>query len=146
MSPSSGDCDEFPLVLTSAKVVHYCNGQHRSIPSLRRRATDPEVSLHPETAAKRGMRESDWVEIQTPKAKVRMRAKFDAALHPRVVSAQYGWWQENDHLGLPGFDAFADTGANYNRLIPDDSTDPISGSTGLRSSLCDIRKFNQTST
>ena len=141
MSPFNTDFDEFPLVLTSAKVVHYCHGQHRSIPSLRRRASDPEVSLHPETAGKRGIRESDWVEIRTPKAKVRMRAKFDAALHPRVVSAQYGWWQDNERLGMPGFDAFADTGANYNRLIPDDSADPISGSTGLRSSLCDIQKI-----
>jgi anaerobic selenocysteine-containing dehydrogenase len=99
------------------------------------------VSLNPETAGARGIQESDWVEIRTPKATVRMRAKFDAALHPRVVSAQYGWWQENEALGLAGFDAFADTGSNYNRLIADDITDPISGSTGLRSALCDIRKI-----
>jgi hypothetical protein len=58
-----------------------------------------------------------------------------------VVSAQYGWWQENEALGLAGFDAFADSGSNYNRLIADDITDPISGSTGLRSSLCDVRKI-----
>ena len=89
----------------------------------------------------RGIQDSDWVEIRTPKASVRMRAKFDAALHPRVVSAQYGWWQGNEALGLSGFDAFGDTGANYGRLIADDKTDPISGSTGLRSSLCDIRKI-----
>jgi anaerobic selenocysteine-containing dehydrogenase len=108
---------------------------------LRRRAADPEVSLHPETASERGIQESDWVEIRTPKAKVQMRAKFDAALHPRVVSAQYGWWQDNETLGLSGFDAFADTGANYNRMISDYSADPIRGSTGLRSSLCDIRKI-----
>ena len=141
MSPYTTSSDEFPLVLTSAKLVQYCHSQHRSIPSLRRRAADPEVSLNPETAGARGIQESDWVEIRTPKATVRMRAKFDAALHPRVVSAQYGWWQENEALGLAGFDAFADTGSNYNRLIADDITDPISGSTGLRSALCDIRKI-----
>ena len=141
MSPYNAGSDEFPLVLTSAKVVYYCHGQHRSVPSLRRRAAEPEVSLHPETASERGIQESDWVEIRTPKAKVQMRAKFDAALHPRVVSAQYGWWQDNDSLGLPGFEPFADTGANYNRLIADDSADPISGSTGLRSSLCEIRRI-----
>jgi anaerobic selenocysteine-containing dehydrogenase len=84
ISPFSTDSTEFPLVLTSAKVVHYCHGQHRNVPSLRRRATEPEVRLHPETAAERGIQESDWVEIHTPKAKVRMRAKFDAALHPRA--------------------------------------------------------------
>ena len=143
MSPYNTSSDEFPLVLTSAKVVHYCHGQHRSVPSLRRRAADPEVNLHPETARERGIEESDWVEIRTPKAKVRMRAKLDAALHPRVVSAQYGWWQGNETLDMSDIDAFADTGANYNRLIADDSADPISGSTGLRSSLCDIRKIRK---
>ena len=71
-----------------------------------------------------------------------MRAKFDAALHPRVVSAQYGWGQSNEALGLSGFDALSDSGANYNRLIADDSADSISGSTGLRSSLCDILLVN----
>jgi anaerobic selenocysteine-containing dehydrogenase len=139
MSPYRTGSEEYPLVLTSAKVVHYCHSQHRSIPSLRRRAANPEVSLHPETAGERGIKEGDWVEIRTSKAKVHMQAKFDAALHRRVVSAQYGWWQSNESLGLSGFDAFTDAGANYNRLIADDSADPISGSTGLRSSLCDVR-------
>jgi anaerobic selenocysteine-containing dehydrogenase len=141
MSPLKTGSDEFPLVLTSAKVVNYCHGQHRSVPSLRRRAADPEVTLHPETARERGIQERDWVEIRTPLATVRMRANFDATLHPRVVSAQYGWWQDNETLGLSGYDAFADSGANYNRLIADHSADPISGSTGLRSSLCEIRRI-----
>jgi hypothetical protein len=67
-----------------------------------------------------------------------MRAKFDASLDPRVVSGQYGWWQGNEELGLEAFDALADTGANYNRLISDRHADPISGSIGLRSSVCQI--------
>jgi hypothetical protein len=33
-----------------------------------------------------------------------MRAKFDPGLDPRVVAAQYGWWQAKDELGLPGYD------------------------------------------
>jgi anaerobic selenocysteine-containing dehydrogenase len=142
ISPNLTGSEEFPLVLTSAKVVHYCHGQHRHVPSLRRRAPDPELSLHPETAGERGIKDGDWVEVRTSKAKVHMRAKFDAALHPRVVSAQYGWWQSNEALGLSGFDALSDSGANYNRLIADDSADSISGSTGLRSSLCDILLVN----
>jgi anaerobic selenocysteine-containing dehydrogenase len=139
ISPYRGNAGEFPLVLTSAKVVHYCHGQHRSVPSLRRRMPDPEVTLHPETAGARGIGNGDWVEIRTRSGKARMRARFDDALDRRVVSAQYGWWQSNEALGLPGFDAAADTGANYNRLIPDDRADPVGGATGLRSSLCDVR-------
>ncbi len=138
MSPYAGGGADFPLVLTSVKVVHYCHSQYRHIASLRKRMPDPEVTLHPETAAARGIADGDWVEIRTLTGKVRMRAKLDAGLDRRVVSAQYGWWQGNDALGLAAYDAFSDGGANYNRVIADDRADPISGSTGLRSSVCEI--------
>ena len=138
LSPASPEAAKFPLVLTSAKVVHYCHGQHRHVRSLRRRSPDPEVSLHPKTAELRGIGESDWVEIRTAKGRARMRARFDSSLDPRVVSAQYGWWQSNDELGLPGYDPLSPVGANYNIMVSDRESDPISGSTGLRSSLCEI--------
>jgi hypothetical protein len=73
-----------------------------------------------------------------------MRAKFDSSLDRRVVSGQYGWWQGNQELGLEAFDSLADSGANYNRLISDDHADPISGSIGLRSSVCEISRINST--
>lgn len=138
LSPAAPAAREFPLVLTSAKVVHYCHGQHRHVPSLRRRSPDPEFSLHPDTAGERGLAEGDWAEIRSPHGRVRMRAKFDAGLDPRVVVAQYGWWQENRTLAMPGYAASGDGSANYNSLISDRVADPVSGSTGLRSSLCDI--------
>jgi anaerobic selenocysteine-containing dehydrogenase len=143
VSPRRPGNDAFPLVLTSAKVVHYCHGQHRHVPSLRRRSPDPEVSMHPDAAAERTIGEGDWVEIRTQNGRARMRAKFDLSLDRRVVSAQYGWWQGNDELGLPAFDALADAGANYNRLVSDQHADPISGSIGLRSSVCEIAPIDR---
>ena len=38
----------YPLILTCAKSLHFCETQHRNLPSLRRRAPDPEVELHPD--------------------------------------------------------------------------------------------------
>ena len=100
--------------------------------------------MHPQTAGDRGISQGDWVEIRTKNGKVRMRTKFDPGLDHRVVSAQYGWWQGNEELGLQAFDALADSGANYNRLISDDHADPISGSIGLRSSVCEISPIDIT--
>src|ERR1700687_4039464 len=136
-SPFKGN-EHFPLVLTSAKSVQYCHGQHRHIASLRKRVPDPEVTIHPSAAAARSIAEGEWVEIRSPHGATRMRAKFDPALDPRVVVAQYGWWQANQSLGLPAFDSRSDSGANYNRMIADSGKDPVSGSTGLRSSVCDV--------
>lgn len=100
--------------------------------------------MHPQAGDERGISQGDWVEIQTKNGKARMRAKFDPGLDPRVVSAQYGWWQGNEELGLQAFDSLADSGANYNRLISDRYADPISGSIGLRSSVCQISPVKDT--
>ncbi len=139
LSPAAPAAATFPLVLTCGKVVHYCHGQHRHVPSLRRRAPDPLVMLHPETARARGIADGAWVEVASENGTVRMRARYDAALDPRVVSAQYGWWQDNAPLGLPGYDPLSSRGSNYNTLISDRAADPVSGSTGLRSSMCEVR-------
>jgi anaerobic selenocysteine-containing dehydrogenase len=45
----------FPLILTSAKSSVYCQTQHHALPSLRRRAPDPEVALHPSAAQALGL-------------------------------------------------------------------------------------------
>ncbi|NIV57686.1 MAG: molybdopterin-dependent oxidoreductase, partial [Actinobacteria bacterium] len=57
--------DEFPLVLTCAKSLYFCETQHRQVASLRRHEPDPQVELHPDTAGDRGIAEGDWVRIST---------------------------------------------------------------------------------
>ncbi|MCK6452491.1 MAG: molybdopterin-dependent oxidoreductase [Alphaproteobacteria bacterium] len=138
LSPEDGDAI-YPLVLTTAKVPHFCHGQQRDVPSLRRRMPHPLIAIHPGAAASRGIADGDWVEVVSPKGRIRLRARFDRALDPRVVVGQYGWWQASPSLGLPGYDPFSGEGSNYNVLIGDDRLDPISGSVPHRSYLCDVR-------
>lgn len=129
---------EFPLVLTTAKLPNFRHSQDRQIPSLRRRTPDPEIHLHPLAAAERDLREGDWADIRSHHGRIRMRARFDDQLDPRVVWIEYGWWQHNQLLGLEGFDPLAEAGANFSRLISDRFADPVSGSQALRSYLCDV--------
>jgi anaerobic selenocysteine-containing dehydrogenase len=126
------------LVLTCAKHVLYCETQHRGLASLRRKALLPEVELHPTTAAARGIEEGAWVIIETPDASVRAQARLVETLRPDVVSGQHGWWQACESVGAPGFDAFADDGANFNLLIGNDAIDPVSGSVPHRAYLCEV--------
>jgi len=130
----------FPLVLTSAKTVEYCHSQHRSLPRLRRHSRDPVVELHPEAAAVRGIDVDDWVVVETPRATMRGRARLNPSLAAEVVSAQFGWWQGCEPLGLPGYEVVGAGSANYNALIDTDAVDPISGTAPLRSYLCEVRK------
>ena len=75
---------------------------------------------------------------------IRLKAKLNSFLHPKVVATQYGWWQACNELGLPGYDAFGSTGANVNLLIANDAMDPISGAPPHRSQPCRVRKESVT--
>ena len=128
----------YPLVLTCAKSLWFCESQHRQIPELRRGARDPQVELSPEAAAARGVHAGDWVRIATPHGSVRARARLNSSLSPDVVCAQHGWWQGCEELGLPGDDPFAPDGVNLNLVLRQAPGDPVGGSSPLRSSVCEI--------
>ena len=131
--------ERFPLVLTSAKPTLFCQTQHRALPSLRKRALDPEVELHPAAAQRRGIANGDWVAIETPEGSVRARARLNDNLDPRVAVGEHGWWQSCAELGAPGYDPFGPTGSNFNLLIGTMAVDPVSGTASHRSYLCEIR-------
>jgi len=132
--------ERYPLILTCAKHTLFCESQHRGLPSLRKKALDPEVELHPLAAAERGIHPGDWVRIETPEGSVRARARLVASLDPRVVCGQHGWWQACAEIGAPGYDAFSPQGANFNLIIGNAAIDPVSGSVPHRAYLCQIQR------
>jgi len=132
--------ERFPLILTCAKHMLFCESQHRSLPSLRRHARDPEVEMHPSAAAVRGISAGDWVKIETPKGSVRAKARMNASLEPGVVCGQHGWWQACEEIGAPDYDPFGAEGANFNLIIGNDAIDPVSGSVPHRAYLCEVHR------
>ena len=137
--------DRYPLVLTCAKSLFFCETQHRQVAALRRSAPDPQVELHPSTAADRGIGAGDWVSVATPHGAVRARAKLTAALDPGVVVGQHGWWQSCDELGLPGYPPYGPDSANLNLVLRQGPSDEISGSSPLRASVCQVSLLGSAS-
>jgi len=131
----------FPLVLTCAKTATFCHSQHRNLPQLRRHLPHPLIEVHPQTAGARSIADADWVAIETPHGGFRARARLNANIDPRVVSAQHGWWQACRELGLSGYDAVGPGSANYNVAIGTDAVDPVSGVPSHRSFLCEISRI-----
>jgi anaerobic selenocysteine-containing dehydrogenase len=146
VSPSARPdlAERFPLILTCTKHTLFCESQHRALPSLRRRALDPEIEMHPSAAAARGIASGDWVHIETPSGSVRARARMNDTLEPGVVCGQHGWWQACPEIGAAGYDPFSPEGANLNLLIGYDAIDPVSGSVPHRAYLCEIRRVATT--
>jgi anaerobic selenocysteine-containing dehydrogenase len=132
--------ERYPLILTSAKNTLFCESQQRGLPSLRRQAMDPEVELHPLTAAERDIRAGDWVRIETPEGSVRARARMNDSLQPNVVCGQHGWWQASPEINASGYDPFDSQGANFNLLIGNREIDPVAGSVPHRAYLCQVSR------
>jgi anaerobic selenocysteine-containing dehydrogenase len=142
-SPIRGgeQASSYPLVLTSFRLRQFVDDQHRNIPRLRDQEREPFVEIHPDTAAGLGVGDGEWVNIETIVGKVRLKARFNGALHPEVVCAPYGgWWQSCRELNLKGHNPLGEDGANINLIIQGDNIDPISASVPHRSGMCRVSK------
>jgi anaerobic selenocysteine-containing dehydrogenase len=127
---------EYPLILISGtKPRNFFHSEYRQIESLRRGHPDPLVEIHPDTASSLGIEEGDWVWIESPAARVRMKAKLFDGIRPDVVNAQHGWWFPEEPPPDYGWKR-----SNINLLYDHTHFDPESGSEPLRSYLCKVYK------
>jgi anaerobic selenocysteine-containing dehydrogenase len=131
---------DYPVLLTSFRLLHFVDEQHRNIPRLRNEVQEPFVELHPEAARRLNVHDDEWVNVETVAGRVRLKAKHNDTLDPRVVCAPYGWWQACSQLALPGYDPLSAQGANINFIIPNTHIDPISASVPHRSRMCRVFK------
>ncbi|MFC1980087.1 molybdopterin-dependent oxidoreductase [Chloroflexota bacterium] len=133
---------EYPFILISGgRRLAYVHSMGRQIPWLRELVPDPEMDIHPQTAEKLGIKEGDWVWLEVPasKERIRQRAKLTLAMDPRVVHAHSHWWYPEK----PGPD-HGQWDVNINKLISGGPPyDPIAGTTILRGSLCKIYKTKE---
>jgi anaerobic selenocysteine-containing dehydrogenase len=130
---------DYPLVLTNAKFTTFVHSQQRALASLRKASPEPAADVHPETAARYGIRDKEWMIVESPRGAIRVKARVTPNILPGVVCCQHGWWQDCKELNLPGYNPYESDGANPATLIGSDLTDPISGSLPHRSYLCRIR-------
>lgn len=115
--------ERLPLILTMAKVVHYCHAQQRDIASLRRRLPDPLLEMAAADAGARGIANGDWVDVTSGTGQVRLKARIAPHMTAGVVCAHYGW-----------------AGNNANDLVDFRDADPISGSVNHRGLACEVSR------
>jgi anaerobic selenocysteine-containing dehydrogenase len=130
---------DYPLVLTNAKFTTFIHSQQRALPTLRKAAPEPTADIHPDSAARFGVKHKQWMVVESPRGAIKVRARVTPNIVPGVVCCQHGWWQACKELELPGYNPYENDGANPATLIGTDLSDPISGSLPHRSYLCRVR-------
>ena len=127
---------QYPYILiTGRRLPGFFHSENRQLPWMRELHPDPVVEIHPDTAAKEGIQEGNWVIIESPRGKVRQRAKLFAGIDPRVVSAEHAWWFPEKRDPGHGWDE-----SNINILTDNsyENCDPAMGATHIRTLLCKI--------
>ncbi|MEA2074567.1 MAG: molybdopterin-dependent oxidoreductase [Euryarchaeota archaeon] len=116
---------EYPLILiTGVKLEMYTHSMMRNIPELYEQFPENLLEINPETAAKLSIEDGNVVRVESPRGRIECSAFVTDRIDPRVVCLYHG---------------FADS--NCNVLTDNNAVDPITGSTGLKSSLCKVEKI-----
>ena len=130
--------EKYPYILNAGlRIPTLFHSANRNMPWLREIRPEPIVEIHPETAKKHNIQAGDWVWIESPRGRVKERARLNDGVDPRVIVAEHGWWYPEMRGPDHGWDI-----SNINILTDNshESMDPVMGATNLRVLLCNIQR------
>ena len=132
---------DYPFILiTGGRHQPFYHSEHRQVPSMRKMHPEPIVQIHPDTAVSLGIKDGDWVFVESPRGKITQKCQIFDGLNPRVVHVQHGWWYPEEEGAEPSL--YGIWKSNCNVLTDDDPDicNPISGGWPLRTLLCKVTK------
>jgi anaerobic selenocysteine-containing dehydrogenase len=101
----------------------------------------PIMDIHPETAAKHGIADGDWVYVESLRGVIKQKARVADEIDPRVINVQSHWWFPEEPGREPWLGGLWTSNANVLTPADDpDTFDPITGGWPLRALLCKIYK------
>jgi anaerobic selenocysteine-containing dehydrogenase len=116
---------EYPFILIAGtKLEAYTHSMMRNIPGLHKYAPENLVEINPKAAARLGINNGERVNIASPRGHIRCKASVTDSIDPRVVHLYHGFKE-----------------SNCNVLTDNRAFDPITGSVGMKSSLCKIERL-----
>ena len=130
---------KYPLILMTGvrfRAMHH--SEHRQISSLRRLQPYPTCRINPDTAKELGIKDGDWVYIETLRGRIKQKAILYSGLHPKVVEIQHAWWFPEKKAEEPSLFGVWESSANV--LTEDDESyrDGPSGAACFHPYLCKV--------
>jgi anaerobic selenocysteine-containing dehydrogenase len=117
------------LVLVGRRHLRSNNSWMHNVPALTGGSNRCTLHLHPDDAARLGVRGGDPVRVKGAGGEVTAPAEVTDAVRPGVVSLPHGWG--HDRPGARLTHAATDPGVNVNQLLDGSLLDPLSGNAVL---------------
>ncbi|MCS7047536.1 MAG: molybdopterin oxidoreductase family protein, partial [Gemmataceae bacterium] len=83
---------KYPLQMLSPPKPAFLNSTFVNVDSLRREAGEPTVEIHPDDAARRGIRPGQWVRVFNDRGSYQARAVIGESVRPGVVVCLGVYW------------------------------------------------------
>jgi anaerobic selenocysteine-containing dehydrogenase len=119
---------EYPLILSDYHTSKcYTASWQRNVPYLREILPYPTLHIHPDTAAERGIKDNDWIIVESLYGWLKVKAEIYPGIRPDTVMMLHGWWQGCKELGFEDY-PILDGGANVNLMYsvdPEKAFDPL---------------------
>jgi anaerobic selenocysteine-containing dehydrogenase len=128
--------EEYPLLLFNGKEAAYMLTGYKHVAFARSLRPQPTVDLHPSVAERSGLKEGDWVYVETKKGRIKQILSLDPDLDPKLVFVSWGWWFPEDPA-----DHYQFRKSNVNVLIPGEPPyDRETGSVEMGGIPCKVYK------
>jgi anaerobic selenocysteine-containing dehydrogenase len=101
----------------------FIHSEMHNVPWCQALRKDPLLEMNPSDALERGIRQEDWVWLETARGKIRVKANLTETVLPGVVHMFHGIQE-----------------ADVNLLIEPNYLDPISGFPGFKSLRCQVKR------
>jgi anaerobic selenocysteine-containing dehydrogenase len=133
---------EYPIILsTGRRSPVFFNSEHRNIPWLREIDPEPIVEINPDTAAKYGISQGDWMWIENWMGKCKMKAKVTGIVPEWMIMSAHAWWFPEKPGEEPSLYGMWES--NINQLMPMGEQGEDGLGTPTKHLLCRIYKVGQ---
>ncbi len=120
--------DEWPFLLTTGRRIPvYFHSEHRQLPWCRELWPAPRCEINPVDAEKLGVKQGDWVWIESPRGKIRQTVDLYYGIEPGVVNCEHQWWFPELEQADKGYGL-----CTINCLVSEEDQDPVCGASYLR--------------
>ncbi|UCC48204.1 MAG: molybdopterin-dependent oxidoreductase [Gemmatimonadota bacterium] len=86
------DPDVFPLYLLTPNTKNSIHSQFNNLKMIRQLSDEPLAYIHPDDAARRGIRDGQWVRVFNDRGEFELEARLDNGLKAGCVCVTNGWW------------------------------------------------------